>query len=274
MDAKLLQPHTWSPNSFTSTYRSRKPRYSPVVSVLARPRLVDIETVITKPQHEVITTTEKNNNSVYKDSFIDRLAINYLSKNVQAIAGLTNNKNGYESLVEATRAVSQNFNPKRQQEIILQSLYLALPSPISYMIKKLLPQSKFAREYFAVFTTVFFAWLVGPSEVRESELNGRREKNVVHVKKCRVLEESNCVGICLNMCKMPSQTFIKDSMGMPVNMVPNFDDMSCEMRFGEDPPQAEDDPAFKQPCFKLCNSKQKHSSECIPVKVNRKPMQN
>jgi len=28
-----------------------------------------------------------------------------------------------------------------------------------------MPPSKLAREYFAVFTTIFFAWLLGPSEV-------------------------------------------------------------------------------------------------------------
>ena len=30
----------------------------------------------------------------------------------------------------------------------------------------LLPPSKLSREMFALFTTIFFAWLVGPSEVR------------------------------------------------------------------------------------------------------------
>ncbi|KAF5937425.1 hypothetical protein HYC85_024931 [Camellia sinensis] len=122
---------------------------------------------------------------------------------------------------------------------------------IPWQIRTLLPNSKFAREYFAVFTTVFFTWLVGANEVRVSELNGRRERNVVHIKKCRFLEETNCVGMCINLCKMPSQTFIKDSLGMPVNMVPNFDDMSCEMIFGQDPPATTEDPAFKQPCYKL-----------------------
>lgn len=31
----------------------------------------------------------------------------------------------------------------------------------------------------------------------------------------------------------------------------DFDDMSCQMIFGQEPPK--DDPAFKQPCYKLCN---------------------
>ncbi|KVI12411.1 protein of unknown function DUF4033, partial [Cynara cardunculus var. scolymus] len=58
---------------------------------------------------------------------------------------------------------------------------------------------------------------------------------------------------------MPSQEFIKNSFGIPINMVPinytviitDFDDMSCEMIFGQEPPSPQDDPAFKQPCYKL-----------------------
>lgn len=38
-------------------------------------------------------------------------------------------------------------------------------------IRALLPQSKFTREFFAVFTTIFFAWLVGPCEVSYSCCN-------------------------------------------------------------------------------------------------------
>nr|XP_016446818.1 PREDICTED: beta-carotene isomerase D27, chloroplastic-like [Nicotiana tabacum] len=125
-----------------------------------------------------------------------------------------------------------------------------------------LPQSKWAREYCAAFTTVFFARLVGPCEVKESEFKGRKENTVVHIKKCRFLEETNCVGMCTNLCKMPSQLFIKDTLGMPVNMVPNFDDMSCEMIFGQDPPQPDTDPAFVQPCYKLCKLSNKHQRDC------------
>jgi beta-carotene isomerase len=228
-------------------------RYSRVVvSLLVRPP-VNIETA----------GVEDKKKSVYNDSFIDRLAINHLSTCVQVASGLMNNKSEYESLVEVTRAATQNFNPIRQREIVLQALDLAIPWQITNLIKRLLPsESKLAREFFAAFTTVFFAWLVGPNEVKESELNGRREKNVVHIKKCRFLEESNCVGMCVNLCKMPSQIFIKESMGMSVNMVPNFDDMSCEMIFGEDPPAPADDPALKQPCYRLCKVKQKHDGEC------------
>ncbi|CAN4093674.1 unnamed protein product [Withania somnifera] len=68
--------------------------------------------------------------------------------------------------------------------------------------------------------------------------------------------------MCTNLCKMPSQLFIKDTLGIPVNMVPNFDDMSCEMIFGKDPPPPNTDPAFMQPCYKLCKLNNKHQTDC------------
>ncbi|KAJ1385531.1 hypothetical protein SESBI_41596 [Sesbania bispinosa] len=232
----------------------RKPEHPYVVGVLTRPTDNNIS-----GEKETLRKT-----NVYKDNWFDNLAINHLSKSLQAATGLSNSKSGYESLVEAATVVSQKLSPIQQQQVINQTLDRAFPKPILSMIRTLLPSSKFTREYFAVFTTLFFAWLIGPSEgpvpimqkisdlVRESEVKGRREKNVVYIKKCRFLEETNCVGMCTNLCKMPSQSFIKESLGMPVNMVPNFDDMSCEMIFGEDPPASSDDPALKQPCYKLC----------------------
>jgi hypothetical protein len=30
----------------------------------------------------------------------------------------------------------------------------------------------------------------------------REQRSVVHIKKCRYLENSGCVGMCINMCKV------------------------------------------------------------------------
>ncbi|XP_041009002.1 beta-carotene isomerase D27, chloroplastic-like [Juglans microcarpa x Juglans regia] len=260
MDASFL---AHSMRSSLSTVARR--RNSTICKPLACSNPAVVAVLTTRPKESIaedLSGKSTSSSSVYNDNWFDLVAINHLSQSVQAATGIRNSKSGYESLVEAAKVASQNFNPIQQKEVIIQALERAFPRPILSLIKILLPQSKFAREYFAVFTTVFFAWLVGPCEVRELELNGRREKNVVHIKKCRFLEETGCVGLCVNLCKMPSQTFIKDSFGIPVNMVPNFDDMSCEMIFGQDPPASTEDPALKQPCYKQCKAKLKHSMKC------------
>ncbi|XP_057438613.1 beta-carotene isomerase D27, chloroplastic [Lotus japonicus] len=236
-----------------------KPQHRPCVVAVLRNPLSDIAGAARKTIGESDSPMKTN---IYKDNWFDRLAINHLSKSVQEATGVINHKSGYEGLVEAANVAKHKFSPVQQQEVVIQALDKAFPKPILDLIKTLLPPSKFAREYYAVFTTLFFAWLVGPSEVRESEVNGRREKNVVYVKKCRFLEATNCVGMCTNICKMPSQSFIKDSLGMSFNMVPNFDDMSCEMIFGQDPPALADDPALKQPCYKLCKAYKQHGPSC------------
>lgn len=114
-------------------------------------------------------------------------------------SGFTNNKSGYDSFVEAATGLWSNFNPVQQHEIVAKTLDKAIPRPILAMasssfsshrlliltyvenaqvyriqvmmpwplqIRTLLPNSKFTRELFAVFTTVCFAWLIGPNEVR------------------------------------------------------------------------------------------------------------
>ncbi|KAL8548140.1 hypothetical protein ACS0TY_007451 [Phlomoides rotata] len=203
-------------------------------------------------------TTSHEPRTSYNDNWFDRLAINHLSTSLQAATGLRSGRKGYDGLVEAATMASRRFNPIQQRQLVIQTLQLAIPSPILFLIKTMLPPSKFAREYFAVFTTIFFAWLVGPCQVKESEFEGKKEKNVVHIPKCRFLEETNCVGMCTNLCKIPSQAFIKESLGVPFTMVPNFDDMSCEMIFGEEPPPQALDPAFTQPCYKKCKAIQRH----------------
>nr|GMD23662.1 beta-carotene isomerase D27, chloroplastic [Ipomoea batatas] len=256
MDAKLLQ-------------RFETPRIIVHHRTTTKRHLPLIRAVITKPADNnsntktTLSSSSWGSKNVYHDTWFDRLAINHLSQCVKAVTGVRSSKSGYDGLVEITRAVFHNFDSTQQQSLMIQALHKAIPNPILVLMRMVLPQSRFAREYCAAFTTIFFAWLVGPCQVKEAEFNGRREKNVVHIEKCRFLEETNCVGMCTNLCKMPSQTFIKNSMGMPVNMVPNFENMSCEMIFGQDPPSTSHDPAMMQPCYKLCNSKKKHHKNCI-----------
>ncbi|KAL6654873.1 hypothetical protein ACP70R_008338 [Stipagrostis hirtigluma subsp. patula] len=269
----------------------RRQHRSTVRAVMARPQ----EAVVPAPPAPVIreTATTTTTTTVYQDNWFDKLAIGYLSRKLQEASGMKNGKDGYEGLIEAALTISGIFRVDQQWEAVANALERAFPSYILTMIKVMMPPSRFSREYFAAFTTIFFPWLVGPCEkraaeagylhkkqlmlvllvkvalhrvvvllgVRESEVDGRKEKNVVYIPKCRFLESTNCVGMCTNLCKIPCQKFIQDSLGTAVYMSPNFEDMSCEMIFGQQPP--EDDPALKQPCFRTkCIAKQNHRVNC------------
>ena len=69
---------------------------------------------------------------------------------------------------------------------------------------------------------------------------------------CRYLAESGCVGMCVNLCKTPTQTFFTEELGMPLTMKPNFDDYSCDMIFGERPPSLAVDEVNTQSCYDTC----------------------
>lgn len=80
----------------------------------------------------------------------------------------------------------------------------------------------------AAITQRFFAWLVGPLEVQEAEIEYKGEKKTwksgVQIKKCRYLEQSGCKGMCINMCKVRLHTgclhrWIHQSMHQLTNQV-------------------------------------------------------
>ncbi|KAG8046337.1 hypothetical protein GUJ93_ZPchr0008g13798 [Zizania palustris] len=159
----------------------------------------------------------------------------------------------YESFVDVSRRVMVGRTRAQQQEAVREVLLSMLPPGAPEQFKKLFPPTRWACEFNAALTVPFFHWLVGPSEVIEVEVNGVKQKSGVLIKKCRYLENSGCVGMCVNMCKIPTQNFFTNEFGLPLTMNPNFEDMSCEMIYGQVPPPLEEDPAAKQPCYpSLC----------------------
>ncbi|CAM9294855.1 unnamed protein product [Heterosigma akashiwo] len=75
------------------------------------------------------------------------------------------------------------------------------------------------------------------------------------VKRCRCLEESGCASICVNTCKIPTQTFFKENMGLPLLMEPNYEDFSCQFSFGKSPPLPQEDESFQVACLAQCPNK-------------------
>jgi len=161
---------------------------------------------------------------------------------------------GYEGFVELSKNVMKGRNSEQQREAIGNILSALLPPEAAARFRRWFPLSKWSAETNAWITTLGFYWLVGPMKLQEQEVDfkGKTEvwKSGVLISKCRYLEVSGCKGMCINMCKRPTQSFFTDTLGLPLTMTPNFEDLSCEMKFGVPPPQNfEDDEAFREPCF-------------------------
>ncbi len=190
----------------------------------------------------------------YKDNWIDRLFIALFSRKMAKALGTKVRLEGYDGFVDLSKQIMRGRNPQQQQELVERVLKSLIPSPVVFLIRTFFPPSKWVCESNAIFATILFEWLVGKSEVREVEIVGdsgeiRRQRSGVYIHKCRYLEASGCVAMCINMCKLPTQKFFTDYLGIPLTMTPNFEDFSCEMVFGKFPPPFATEAAFHQPCL-------------------------
>ena len=203
----------------------------------------------------------------YQDNWIDQLFIALFSRKIAKAVGKNTNKKGYQGFVDLSQQIMQGRNPQQQQELVEVVLKSLVPAPVLYLIRTLFTPNKWVCESNAWFAKVLFEWLVGESEIQTVEIvdeNNQpcQQNSGVKIKKCRYLEESGCVGMCINMCKLPTQKFFTESFGIPLTMTPNFEDFSCEMVFGQYPPDLNTETASQQPCL---------GTTCPTAKVSSNP---
>ncbi|KAG0451610.1 hypothetical protein HPP92_026128 [Vanilla planifolia] len=204
----------------------------------------------------------------YRDGFFEKAFMGLFARKMERFASGGKSRRGiwewdYESFVDVSKRVMVGRSRKQQEEVVREVLLSMLPSGAPAQFRKLFPPTKWAAEFNAALTVPFFHWLVGPSEVIEVEVNGTKQRSGVHIKKCRYLENSGCVGMCVNMCKLPTQDFFTNEFGLPLTMNPNFEDMSCDMVYGQPPPPFEEDPVSKQPCYSnICSLGNPNSPVC------------
>ena len=61
-----------------------------------------------------------------------------------------------------------------------------------------------------------------------------------------------CASVCLNVCKLPTQAFFNDEVGLAVTLQPDYETFECRFVYGKTPPPPEEDEAFNTPCFGQC----------------------
>lgn len=212
--------------------------------------------------------TEKQ---IYHDNLLDKLFIWLLSRKIAKALGKTVNTGNYDDFVNLSQDIMTGRNSEEQQKMVETILKSVIPSPILYLIRTLFSPNKWVCETNAWFASRLFPWLVGLCDVKEVEVLDehqklRTQKSCVHIRKCRYLEASGCVGMCTNICKLPTQKFFTESFGIPVTMTPNFEDFSCDLVFGQTAPPFEEDPVFNQPCILThCSTAKSNIKSCPKV---------
>jgi len=185
----------------------------------------------------------------YNDNWLDRSFIYLFSYKIAKALGQKEVPPGYSGFVSLSKAVMNGRNSQEQRDLIRVVLQSIIPGFVLKAIRTLFTPNQTVCELNAWFASLLFEWLVGSLSVKEVEINGKKQKSGVQIKKCRYLEQSGCAAMCINLCKVPTQNFFTEEFGIPLTMIPNFEDFSCEMIFGQMPPPPDRDSAFMQSCL-------------------------
>ncbi|MGB7249677.1 MAG: DUF4033 domain-containing protein [Phormidesmis sp.] len=203
----------------------------------------------------------------YDDNLLDRVCIWLFSRKMASVIGTETSLSGYSGFVDLSKQIMQGRNAQQQQAAVAGILQSLVPAPVLWFIRTAFSPTKLVCVLNAWFAAQMFEWLVGPCRVDEAEVRGtdgelRSQHSAVHIEKCRYLEDSQCVGMCVNMCKLPTQAFFTEKFGIPLTMTPDFEDLSCKMVFGQLPPDPADDEAFTQSCLSECDAGSAATTAC------------
>lgn len=189
---------------------------------------------------------------------IDRLFLNIfkekMAQHVMKGDELPSISTGYEGLMELTAALNAKYSSRTQVQRIAQDILRSLfPSwlPHAFSVMFAQPFPKFSARMNAWATKVAGTWLMGECEINDT-MEGERQGLIV--KRCRFLEESNCASVCVNCCKIPTQNFFLQDMGLPLTMTPDYSTFECQFSFGKIPDPAEEIQAKHTPCLARCPS--------------------
>lgn len=208
----------------------------------------------------------------YNDNLIDRLFIWLFSHKMSQALGAGTEISGYGGFVDLSKKIMQGRNAQQQQVVVAKVLQSLVPAPVLWAIRTFFSPTRLVCVLNAWFAARLFEWLVGPCEVAQAEIDladgtVRSQPSAVYIKKCRYLADSGCVGMCVNMCKVPTQEFFTEKFGIPLTLTPNFEDLSCKMTFGQIPPAPETDDAYNQPCLEQqCPTARRINTACPKLK--------
>ncbi|NJK40673.1 MAG: DUF4033 domain-containing protein [Acaryochloridaceae cyanobacterium SU_2_1] len=211
-------------------------------------------------------------NNSYQDNWFDRLLIGLFSRKMAQVVGQGSELSGYAGLVDLSVQIMGGRTAQQQQDALVQVLRSLIPAPILWAIRTLFAPSQRILEWNAWFASRLFTWLVGPCDLKEVTViddqgQPRTQQSGIHIQKCRYLEASGCVGMCINLCKLPTQTFFSQEFGFPLTLTPNFEDLSCEMVFGHPAPDIETEAVYHQPCLReRCTIAQPRAAACPQVR--------
>jgi len=157
---------------------------------------------------------------------------------------------GFEGMAEELIEFRQLYGLDAQERASSQTL-VALSGPVPFVYRQLFASADYSPALLAWFAKHLLPWLVGDMELTQRSVDDPRGGGVL-ITRCRVLEGTNCKGVCTKMCKIPTQNFFAEQWGVPLSMTPNFETGECQMAFGTEPLPVDQDPTIPSGCLTRC----------------------
>jgi hypothetical protein len=190
------------------------------------------------------------NESPYELSLLDRALLGAFRRTLQRQTGVALPElQGFDGLVAELR-VYQSSHSVVEQAAASENTMIALAGPLPAVYSAIVPRVV-SPGVLAWFTVRLLKFLVGRMTLTERAEGDPRFGGVL-VERCSVLENSACKGVCLRMCKLPTEKFFAESWGTPLHMQPNFETFECQLSFGVVPPAPETDLTLPQGCLSQC----------------------
>lgn len=200
----------------------------------------------------------------------ERFIFSLFSRSVAKELKLVETPNSYNRTIEHIHkfASDATANPEtihnRSKRILVDLFPRGLLTMYKASIGKYFPKLSAWMNLLATKWTT--QWLMGPSHIMETRADNRNGTKLLqhhlHIEKCRFLETSGCIKTCTHACKVPTEKFFMEEMGLPVAVKPNFTDYSCKFVFGEIPASWDQDETIRRSCLSECSMKA-NSSDCL-----------
>ncbi len=206
--------------------------------------------------------------TAYHDGPMDRLFILLFIRKMARASNTHTSIKSYDGIVDLSQQIMRGRSADEQQQAVTTILHSLIPSPVLAFIRTAFSPTQLVCELNAWFASIMFEWLVGPCQVETAEIltpeGTTTQKSSVHIEKCRYLERSGCVGMCVNMCKLPTQAFFTEQFGIPLTMTPDFETLGCDMVFGQ-LPSLEPQSTYAQPCLDACPTAAAGAAVCSQI---------
>jgi len=236
-------------NNYDNTLQQRR-QISLVLVAVPRPGFIEGPPEETKPDYENIHgPLGKQLDIIFLKIFRAALA-----EQVGVDSSIPHDE--YDGLMELARALNSRYSDRTQiQQVALQTLQSLFPSwlPGAYSRMFSGPFPEFSARMNAAATLYMGQWLMGECELNDDGGKVGQNQGLL-VKRCRFLEESGCASICVNSCKIPTQRFFNEDMGLPMRMTPDYETGECQFSFGLSPTETDDLQAMTTPCLAKCPS--------------------